>query len=153
MANCPVKPPCTKPGRYSMVLSVKAVSTAWAYFFNWLSAVQHHSCSRCRCTSPWSSMGQPVSPQIVQRVVVCWQIDGLGMCHVSSLKFLCGISEIWAASNLCQHTCTPFSRYEVLTDVCSNSTVGLFLINVAESWKWPFGLCGNLTWLQTLGYV
>lgn len=92
------------PCQAAQVLSAKC-ECSMGVFLICLSAVQHCSCCRCRCTSsssPWDSWCHPRQ----LKMVVCWQINALGRGRVSSLRILWINSEIYAASDLPQHTFT-----------------------------------------------
>lgn len=57
--------------------------------------------------------------------LVCWQIDGLGLCHISYLKSLCSISEIGSVLLLTfpsTHAPPPPPRYQALIWSCAQIT-------------------------------
>lgn len=97
--------PCTYflPCQAAQMLSAKAVSAAWGCLllaFQQFSIVLAPDAEVPAPGSPWDSWCIPRQ----LKMVVCWQISGLGKGRVGSLKTLCVTSEIYGASNLPQHT-------------------------------------------------
>lgn len=86
------KSACAKAGRYSTVLSIKAVSTAWGYFFNCLSAIQQ--CSDGDAPAPGPPRDTQCHPQVAQRGFSVDRSMGWGCATISYLTSLCSISEI-----------------------------------------------------------